>query len=71
VKEEVRGTGLRHAVGELLTCPFCMSHWIATGFGIGAVVAPRATRLVASVFSMEAAADFLQFAHAGAEQSSQ
>src|SRR4051794_15033656 len=35
VHEEVRGSGLRHAVGELVTCPFCLSVWIATIFAFG------------------------------------
>src|SRR4051812_32799461 len=45
VNEEVRGKGLRHAVGELLTCPFCIAQWIATGFAFGLLLAPRATRV--------------------------
>src|SRR5690606_8159414 len=51
LREEVRGHGSRHAVGELLTCPFCLSQWIATGFVFGLVVAPRPTRLVTSLYS--------------------
>src|SRR5438874_899721 len=31
VNEEVRGEGARHAVGELISCPFCMAQWVATG----------------------------------------
>jgi hypothetical protein len=62
--ESVRGRGVRHALGELLTCPFCMAHWIVTAFGFGYVVAPEVTRLVAAMFTAEAAADFLQFGHA-------
>jgi hypothetical protein len=61
--EEVRGTGLRKAVGELLTCPFCLAHWIATGYGFGLVFAPRATRFAASVLAVEAATEQLQLAH--------
>jgi Protein of unknown function (DUF1360) len=68
LKEEVRGSGARRAVGELLTCPFCVSQWIATGFTFGLVLAPRATRLAASVLTSVTAADFLQFARAAAEQ---
>jgi hypothetical protein len=67
--EEVRGDGTRHALGELVTCPFCMSHWVATGFGFALVLAPRATRIVAAMLTAEAVADFLQFAHAAAERS--
>lgn len=66
--EEVRGTGARKAVGELVTCPFCLAQWVATGFAFGLVLAPRATRLTATVFTVVAAADVLQFAYSGIEQ---
>ena len=68
LKEEVRGSGLRKAVGELVSCPFCISQWVSTGFVFGLLTAPRATRWTASVFSSLALADFLQFAYAWAEQ---
>lgn len=55
-----------HAVGELLTCPFCIGQWIATAFVAGTVFAPRATKLAAGVFAVAGVADFLQFAYAGA-----
>jgi hypothetical protein len=67
VNEEVRGSGARHAVGELLTCPFCVSQWVATGFAFGLLLAPRVTRQVAATFSALEAADFLQFGRAIAE----
>ena len=69
VMEEVRATsGLRHSIGELLTCPFCLDVWIVSAFGLGLVVAPRLTRLVAGSFSALAGADFLQLAYARAQQ---
>jgi len=68
LEEETRGTGPQKAAGELLTCPFCVGQWVATGFVFGLVLSPRATRLVASVFSTLTAADFLQFAYAAVEQ---
>ena len=68
LKEEMRVEGPLRAVGELLTCPFCISQWLATGFTFGLVLAPRATRLAATVLTSVTAADFLQFARAGAEQ---
>jgi hypothetical protein len=68
LQEGVRGSGVRKAVGELVSCPFCISQWMATGFTFGLVVAPRATRWTASVFASLALADFLQFAYAWAEQ---
>lgn len=69
LSEEVRGTGVRHAVGELLTCPFCLAVWTATGFTAGFVVAPRATRLAATVLTAVTGADTLQLVYAKAEQS--
>lgn len=72
VQEEVREhSQLRHSVGELLTCPFCLDMWVATGFAIGLVFAPRFTRLIAGVFSALAGADFLQLAYAMAQQSAE
>lgn len=43
--------------------------WIATGFALGMVFAPRFTRLVAFTFAAVTGADFLQFAHAAAQES--
>ena len=68
LQEQSRGRGLRKAVGELVSCPFCISQWVATGFVFGFLTAPRATRWTASVFTSLALADFLQFAYAWAEQ---
>jgi hypothetical protein len=31
LQEEVRGKGARKTVGELITCPFCIDMWVATG----------------------------------------
>lgn len=62
--ESVRGRGLRHAVGEMVTCPFCLGQWTATTFMTGLVVAPRATRLVASVFAVTTISDTLQLVYA-------
>lgn len=69
VMEEVRSTGgLRHSIGELITCPFCLDVWIATGFTIGLVFAPRVTRLVAATFSAVTGADFLHLLYAKAQE---
>jgi hypothetical protein len=69
VQEEVRASsGLRHSVGELLTCPFCLDVWITTGFAIGLVFAPRLTRLVAATGTALAGSDFLQLAYARAQR---
>ncbi|MEN3534609.1 DUF1360 domain-containing protein [Microbispora sp. ZYX-F-249] len=64
LKEEVRGHGLQHAVGELLTCPFCLSQWIATGYAAGTVFFPRVTRLAGATMAAVAISDWLQLAYA-------
>jgi len=72
VMEEVpKPTGLRHSVGELIVCPFCLDMWVVTTFTIGHVFAPRATRLVTAGLSALTAADFLQLAYAKAQQIAQ
>jgi len=64
VAEEVREHGgVKHAIGELLTCPFCMAQWVGTGFVLGYVTAPRATRLAALTMTMVAGSDVLQFVY--------
>ena len=69
VTEDVRAaSGLRHSIGELLTCPLCLDVWIATGFAIGLVFAPRATRLIAACLTAVGGSDFLQLAYATAQQ---
>src|SRR5215218_4566802 len=64
VAEEVREHGgVKHAVGELVTCPFCLAQWVGTGFVFGYVTAPRATRLAALTMTMVAGSDVLQFVY--------
>jgi hypothetical protein len=70
VSEKPRGSGLRRAIGELLLCPFCLGQWVAAGFGVGLVAAPRLTRLVAAIYTAKTVADFLQLARAAAEERS-
>lgn len=60
VSEQVRGEGVRHALGEFLSCPFCLAVWVGTGFSAGLVFAPRLTRLAAIAFTSVAGSDFLQ-----------
>jgi hypothetical protein len=64
VAEEVREHGgAKHAVGELLTCPFCLAQWVGTGFVFGYISAPAATRLAALTMTMIAGSDVLQFVY--------
>jgi Protein of unknown function (DUF1360) len=67
LEEAPRGSGARYAVGELLVCPYCLAQWVAAGFVVGLVAAPRPTRVVAGIYAAETLADFLQLAYAAAE----
>lgn len=60
VNEEAVGDGLRHAAGELISCPFCAAQWVATGLVAGRVALPRFTTAVVSVAAIARASDFLQ-----------
>ena len=72
VQEEVRAEhGVRHSIGELMTCPFCLDVWVATAFTAGLVLAPRSTRLVATAATALTGADFLQLAYARAQQAAE
>jgi hypothetical protein len=59
--DEPRGTGPRRAIGELITCPFCIAQWLGTGWVAGFAFAPRATRWAAATMSVITGADVLQF----------
>lgn len=68
IEEKPRGRGLRLATGELLVCPYCVAQWIAAGFAVGYVRAPRLTRLLAGMYTMYAISDGLQFAYLAADE---
>jgi hypothetical protein len=70
VNEEPRLGGPGHAAAELMSCPFCLGVWVATGLCAGLVFAPRLTRLVAAGLTMVAGSDFLQLAYDAAKRSS-
>jgi hypothetical protein len=59
VDEKPRGKGLRRSVGELLTCQFCLGMWAAAFFTYGLVLAPRVTRLFATVLTVLTISDHL------------
>jgi len=67
LEEAPRGSGARYAIGELLVCPYCLAQWVAAGFAVGLVAAPRTTRLVAGIYAAETLSDFLQLAYKAAE----
>jgi hypothetical protein len=73
INEEVRdqGSSVRHSIGELVSCPFCLAVWVATGLTSGLVFAPRLTRLAATVFTATAVSDFLQMAYSLAKEAAE
>jgi hypothetical protein len=42
---EAKGEGLRHTIGQLITCPICAGTWIAAGLVYALVLLPEITRL--------------------------
>ena len=59
VQERPRGEGLRRSIGELVTCQFCLGMWAAAFFTYGLVLAPRVTRLFATVLTVLTISDHL------------
>src|SRR4051794_5436928 len=55
-----KGTGLRYAVGELLTCTRCVGTWSALGLVALRVTRPREARVVSAVLGASAVNDFAQ-----------
>src|SRR3954453_3351471 len=69
VAEEIRvHGGVKHAIGELVTCPFCLAQWTATSLVFGYATVPKATRLAALTMTMVALADVGQFAYDSLQQ---
>jgi len=62
IKEKVRGTGMQRAVGDLLTCPWCLGPWVAGALAFGLIFKPRATRLIGGIFAAVTVSDFLHHA---------
>jgi hypothetical protein len=59
VMESPRGYGLQHAMGELVTCAYCMGQWVSAFFAYGLMLAPRFTRAVSWVFVIHTLSDVL------------
>ncbi|MFJ8591094.1 DUF1360 domain-containing protein [Streptomyces sp. NPDC093598] len=61
--EEAQPEQGRHTVGELATCPFCLSVWVASTLTAGQLLWPRATRTAMGTLTALAGADTLQLAY--------
>jgi Protein of unknown function (DUF1360) len=55
-----KGSGLRYAVGELLTCTRCVGTWSALGLVALRVTRPREARVVSAVLGASALNDWAQ-----------
>ncbi len=69
LNERPVGQGWTYAIGELISCPFCLDMWVATGLTAATVLAPKLGRTVAAGLASVAVADFLQYAYSVADQS--
>jgi len=61
VKEVARGHGVQEAVGDLVTCPFCTAHWVASALVLGHDAAPGPTRAITRILAVDAVSDTLQY----------
>jgi hypothetical protein len=59
LEEKPRGDGLQKALGNLLTCQFCLGMWVTAFLSYGLVLVPRTTRFVAGMFTVLAVSDFM------------
>ena len=64
VMEAPRPGPYRHAAGELVTCPFCLTQWVATAGVVGYALFPKAARWAAAGMTAVAAADAMHFGYA-------
>lgn len=55
-----KGSGMRYAMGELLTCSRCMGAWSALGITALRVARPRQARILTTVLAASAVNDFMQ-----------
>lgn len=60
VTEKPRGDGLRHAIGELLVCPYCLGQWVGTALFAAYLRDPRFARTIAAAFTIISGSDLLQ-----------
>ncbi|MGW4569121.1 DUF1360 domain-containing protein [Streptomyces sp. NPDC004561] len=71
VMDAPRGSGVRRAVGDLLSCPFCTSAWAAGTLVCSYTAAPRLTRLVCGGLGAVTVADWLQYAWTWTQRTTQ
>lgn len=60
--QEPEREGMARALGELVTCPYCIGLWVSAVLTAALAVRLRETRVVTTVFGAQAVADFLNAA---------
>ena len=60
--QEPEREGMARALGELVTCPYCIGVWVSAGLTGALALRPRETRFLTAVFGAQAVADFLNAA---------
>ena len=55
-----RGEGVRHAIGELVTCSRCVGAWSALGLVGVRTLSPTTSQTITAVLALSAANDWLQ-----------
>ncbi len=68
VEEEARGQGLQEAIGDLISCPYCLAPWVAATLVFASERAPRSTRVLSAIFTIAAGSDFLNRLYARAKE---
>lgn len=63
VKEKPVGGTMRKAVGELLTCPFCLDQWVATAALLSFLGSPKLARSAAAGMTIVSIADVGQYGY--------
>jgi hypothetical protein len=68
VLEEPRGRGVQRSIGELLVCPYCISHWVGAGLLAAYARDPDLARSGAMLLTIVAGSDFLHQAWAAVDK---
>jgi hypothetical protein len=69
VHDEPRGGELQTSIGYLLTCPYCVGPWLATGLSALLAWRPAPTRFVLRMLTAVAISDFLHLAYSELNES--
>ena len=68
VEERSRGDGIQRAIGDLLTCPWCIAPWVAATLYAAFLINPAAARLGAAASTSVAVSDSLQHLYASVKR---